>query len=67
MEFLGMEKRGETAYLLGSMPHVSRAAERSSPSSQGVAAGTHQPPVALVTEREHQCGCNCVFIQNVQS
>lgn len=44
MESLGTEKRGETAHILGAVPHISSAAERSSLSSHGIAAGTHQPP-----------------------
>lgn len=41
MEFLGTEKGGEIAHILRAVPHISRGAERSSLSSQGIAAGTH--------------------------
>lgn len=70
-EFVVTGSGAEASHVWGPVLHISRAAVRSvQPAAPGgVAAGTRPPASCTpgVTELRHQCGCNNVFIQNVQS
>ena len=51
-EFLGMRKGGEASHVWGTVPHVSRAAVRSSHSSWGCRCGN--PPTSLLYPQSHR-------------